>query len=407
MSRSPSANPMDVPPGVRGLWLGLLAYRWAAFAWMGALALESHEDLRLPALAFVALGVTGAWSLWFSLTRGWERSVVRWVDLGLAFALLPISGIVMEPGTTAGAAPFFATSYPASAALTVGVGSGIAAGLGAGALLSIGLALSRPLNDLPLTELSSSEWAALVNGAFYYVAAGGAAGVVSRVLRRSAAERARALEEAVRERERAARLAERDALGRQIHDSVLQALSLVDKKGRELTGPSVPIEQVRELVDLASRQEQELRALLSESPEEPEPGMVSLRTALQAAAFGVEGVPVTVTLAGTVWLPAGEVEELAGAVRQALENVVQHANASRATVFAEQLEDDLVVSVRDDGAGFEYQEERLASEGKLGMLKSMKGRIEGLGGRMRVQSAPGRGTEVEFRLPVGRQVPRG
>lgn len=403
MSRSPSSDGVDVQPGMGGLWLGLLAYRWAAFGWMAILAIQSRDDLRLPALAFVALAVTGAWSLWFSLTRGWEHAVLRWVDLALAFALLPISGMVMEPGATAGAAPFFATSYPASAALVVGVGGGVVAGLGAGAVLSVGLALSRPLNALPLTELSSSEWAALVNGAFYYLAAGGAAGVVSRVLRRSAAERSRALEEAVRERERAARLAEREALGRQIHDSVLQALVLVDKKGRELTGPAVPIEQVRELVDLASRQEQELRALLSESPEEPEPGMVPLRTALQAAAFGVEGVPVTVATAGTVWLPAAEVEELTGAVRQALENVAQHARASRATVFAEELEDEIVISVRDDGVGFEYDEERLASEGKLGLAKSMRGRVENLGGRMRVQSELGRGTEVEFHLPIRRE----
>jgi signal transduction histidine kinase len=403
VSRPPSSGGIDVQPGMGGLWLGLLAYRWAAFGWMAILAIQSRDDLRLPALAFVSLAVTGAWSLWLSLTRGWEHAVIRWVDLALAFALLPISGIVMEPGATAGAAPFFATSYPASAALVVGVGGGIAAGLGAGAVLSVGLALSRPLNDLPLTELSSSEWAALVNGAFYYLAAGGAAGVVSWVLRRSASERSRALEEAVRERERAARLAEREALGRQIHDSVLQALVLVDKKGRELTGPEVPLEQVRELVDLASRQERELRALLSEPPEEPGPGMVPLRTALQAAAFGVERVPVTVTTAGTVWLPAGEVEELTGAVRQALENVAQHARASRATVFAEELEEEIVVSVRDDGVGFEYDEERLASEGKLGLLKSMRGRIESLGGRMRVQSEPGRGTEVEFRLPVRRE----
>lgn len=34
------------------------------------------------------------------------------------------------------------------------------------------------------------------------------------------------------------------------------------------------------------------------------------------------------------------------------------------------------------------------------MLGSMKGRIEGLGGSMRVRTAPGRGTEVEFRVPM-------
>lgn len=327
----------QVEPGMRGLWLGILAYRWAAFAWMVTLAVVSRDDMRRPALAIVALVVAGAWSAWFSLAQGWERSWARGADLAIAVALVAVSGYVMEPGATAGTSPFFATSYPAAAALTVGAGSGIAAGIWAGAALSVGLGLSRPLNDLPLGELSSSEWAALVNGAFYYLAAGGAAGVVSRVLRTSAAARALALEEAGRERERAARLAEREALGRQIHDSVLQSLALVGKKGRELTtASSVPAAEVRDLLELAGRQEQELRELLSE-PVETAPGTVSLRTALRSAAFGVDGLEVTISAAGGLWLPAGQVEDVSGAVRQALENVARHASATRATVFAEEL----------------------------------------------------------------------
>jgi signal transduction histidine kinase len=238
-----------------------------------------------------------------------------------------------------------------------------------------------------------------VNGAFYYLSAGGATGVVRRVLVRSAAERARAIEEATRQRERAARLAEREALGREIHDSVLQALALIGKRGKELAArASVPGADVGELVELAGREERGLRALLSEPPAEPPIGMVSVRTTLEAAAFGVRGVPVTVSTVGPAWLPADEMECVAAAVRQALENVVQHARASRATVYAETMDGELLISVRDDGVGFEFDEPRFAREGKLGVLKSMKGRIEDLGGTMHVHSSSGRGTEIEFRL---------
>ncbi|MGH2649641.1 MAG: sensor histidine kinase [Actinomycetota bacterium] len=401
MARHESPGASEVEPGLRGLWFGILAYRWATFAWMAVLAAAAREDIRSPGLALAALVVVGSWNLWFTLTRGWERSLNRWIDLGLAIALLPISGIVMREGTTASGAPFFATSYPASAALTVGAGSGLTTGLAAGAALSVGLALSRTFNGLSLGELSGGERAALLNGAFYYVSAGGAAGIVRRVLTRSAAERSRAIEEAARQRERAARLAEREALGREIHDSVLQALAMVGKKGKELTSRSlVPAEEVRGLVALAAGQEQALRALLTEAPDQPAAGTVSLRTALQAAVFGVDGVPVTITTAGPVWLPAGDVEELSGAVHQALENVAQHARATTVTIFAEEVDGELVISIRDDGVGFDYDEERLTREGKLGLLKSMKGRIEALGGEMRVHSAPRRGAEVEFRLPT-------
>lgn len=391
----------ELEPGMRGLWIGILVYRWAAFAWMASLAFATREDLSRPGAALAVLGATFLWCLWFSLTRAWERPVERWIDLAIAVALLPISGWVMAPGTTAGSAPFFATSYPASAALTMGAGIGVGGGLFAGAALSLGLALSRPVNGLPLSELSNAEWAALVNGAFYYVAAGGAAGVVSRVLRRSALECDRAVEEAARERERSARLAEREALGRQIHDSVLQSLALIDKRGRELTsaGPEIPATEVRSLVELAASQGDALRSLLNEPPGEAPTGAASLRLALAEAARTTDGLPVTVTATGPVWLPASLAEQVVAAVRQALDNVVQHAAASRVTVFVEQVDGGVVVSVRDDGVGFEFDEERLAHEGKLGLLRSMKGRIEDLGGTMSVRTAPGRGTEVEFRIP--------
>jgi signal transduction histidine kinase len=401
MGRAEAPTTGEVAPGMKGAWLGILAYRWVALTWMVAQALIVWTDFRSPYIAAIALLVTVAWNAWFTLTRAWERPLERGIDLGLAFALLAISGFVMDEGTAGHGSPFFATAYPAAAALTVGAGSGVGAGLGAGAALSVALLLSRLANHISLRELTPDDWINLVNGAIYFLAAGGAAGVVSRVLARAEVERGRAVSEAAVARERAVRIAEREALGREIHDSVLQALALVGKRGRELaSSPIVPPAEVRALVELAIEQERELRALLGETPEEPPPGTVALRTVLRAAAFGIEGVSFTVNAAGTCWMPAQGVEALSGAVRQALDNVIRHARASSVTVFAEEHDGDILVSVRDDGLGFQYDEERLAREGKMGMLRSMKGRIEAMGGRMRVLSAPGRGTEIEFRVPL-------
>jgi signal transduction histidine kinase len=64
--------------------------------------------------------------------------------------------------------------------------------------------------------------------------AGGGLGYVATLLRRSASELHEAQAAEVAARERAARLTERESLGRQIHDSVLQVLTLVNKRGREL-----------------------------------------------------------------------------------------------------------------------------------------------------------------------------
>jgi signal transduction histidine kinase len=80
--------------------------------------------------------------------------------------------------------------------------------------------------------------------------------------------------------------------------------------------------------------------------------------------------------------------------------VVKHAGATRAAVFAEEDARAVVVTVRDAGRGFTYDERRLLAEGKIGLAKSVKGRVEQLGGTMAVTSRPGAGTEVELRVPA-------
>jgi signal transduction histidine kinase len=403
MSRAAEPLAPEAEPGRRGLWLGILAYRWISFTWMTTLAFLWRDKFINEELAWAAIGVTAAWNVWLTAARGWERRVVRWIDLGISFSLLVVSGfVVTETGVVRGGVPFFATAYPATSALTVGAGEGIGGGLIGAAVLSIGLSLSRQVNGSPLTGLPSGEWADLVNGWVYFFSAGGAAGLMSRVLRRSGEELRRVNEEAAIERERAVRLAERESLGRRIHDSVLQSLALVNKRARELSSrPTVTGDEVRDLAEMAAEQERALRSLLQDEREAAPPGMVSLRTVLEASAFGVTGVPVTITPVATLWLPAGHVDEISAAIRQALENASTHAHASRVTVFAEQQDGEIVVSIRDDGVGFSYDEDALRREGKMGLLKSMKGRVEELGGTMRIQSAPGRGTEVELRIPAG------
>jgi signal transduction histidine kinase len=260
--------------------------------------------------------------------------------------------------------------------------------------------MARPVNGMPLEQLTGAEVQEAANGAINYLLAGGAVGVVARLLDRSAAQVRAATEQAMAARERAARLAERESMARAIHDSVLQALSLIHKRGREVAASgTVPAREVESLARMAAEQERQLRGLILREPAEPPSGMASLREALEAEAGRVAAVPVTVSSVGPVWLPAGHVAEISAAVRQALDNVAAHAGATKASVYAAEEDDSVVVSVRDDGRGFDFDEERLRADGKVGLLKSMKGRVEELGGRMAVESSSGRGTEVEFRLP--------
>ncbi|MCA1727648.1 MAG: sensor histidine kinase, partial [Actinobacteria bacterium] len=384
----------------RTLAAGILVFRWGALAWLAAQIVVGGTPLVRPWLVATSVIAVVAWNVRVTLARGRLSDTDRWIDLAVAAGLVIVSAYVVPRGFVLAGLPFFATMYPAAAALSWGADRGAGAGLAAGLVLSAALAASRPLNGLPLNELAASEVQNLANGTVYLLLAGGASGVISRLLDRSAEQLRAAAEDVMRERERAARYAERERIARQIHDSVLQSLALVHKRGRELAraGP-VPAEAVAELARTAGEQERALRELIVRVPEAGPAGQASLRDALEEVARASTAVPVEVSAVGPLWLPAQHVAEIAAAAAQALANVEVHSRATRAVVFADASDGWVHVSVRDDGVGFVLDPERLRADGRAGILKSVIGRIEDLGGEARIVTAPGRGTEVEIRVP--------
>ena len=94
---------MDViPPQVEGarrtLWAGLLVFRWVCFAWFVANAIFSELTFRYGPLPWIALGVTGAWTLWLSIPpENQERPETPWIDLLIAVGLIVSSGLVVPP----------------------------------------------------------------------------------------------------------------------------------------------------------------------------------------------------------------------------------------------------------------------------------------------------------------------
>jgi signal transduction histidine kinase len=185
---------------------------------------------------------------------------------------------------------------------------------------------------------------------------------------------------------------ERERLARDIHDSVLQVLGYVQRRGADLDG------EAAELALLAGEQEARLRALVATGPVEVgTSGEADLRAAL--AAYARSGV--TVSGPGEpVLLPAAAVSEIAAATGAALDNVERHAGPdAKAWVLVEDEGDAVTVTVRDDGVGIPAG--RLAAaarEGRLGVASSICARIRQLGGTASVD-AVGEGTEVEMRVP--------
>ena len=103
-------------------------------------------------------------------------------------------------------------------------------------------------------------------------------------------------------------------------------------------------------------------------------------------------------------LDAAVAAEVDAAVANALDNVAAHAGAgARAFVLLEDLDDSVVVSVRDDGVGIAAGRlEEAVDEGRVGVSKSIVGRMDWLGGSARLSTGPGRGTEWELTIPRSR-----
>ncbi len=120
------------------------------------------------------------------------------------------------------------------------------------------------------------------------------------------------------------------------------------------------------------------------------------RRLLDATAAAVEGSAVSpsVRVAGPVdSLVGAEVAEHAEAVvREALSNVVRHARASAVTVTVD-AGDDLVIEVRDDGIGIDPAAARSG-------LRNLERRARDCGGELTVDTPPGGGTLLRWRVPL-------
>jgi signal transduction histidine kinase len=92
--------------------------------------------------------------------------------------------------------------------------------------------------------------------------------------------------------------------------------------------------------------------------------------------------------------------------QEALTNVDRHAEAGHAEVVIEKLPDCILMKIHDDGKSFNVEHELAAGGSKRLGLLGMRERLEMIGGRLSVESLPGKGTTVEARIPPGNGRPQ-
>ncbi|KUL37841.1 histidine kinase [Streptomyces sp. NRRL F-4489] len=391
------------------LWRALTGYRVLTLVYALVLCGFSYRHYAHPLGAAAYLAVLTLWTaLTWRRTTSAERCTRRFLlaDLGLAVAGILLTYVVDTQARIMGGAPTLPSIWTAGAVL----GFAIKGGWRWAAVASTVVAAAN------LAERQELARDTVHNVVLVWVASV-AIGYVVEVARASERTLARALqiEAATRERER---------LARDIHDSVLQVLAMVQRRGAAIGG------EAAELGRMAGEQEVALRTLVAGGPVPrqrtappagaPADGTGPARPAppespaaprddgscdLLALLTPYAGAGVTLSGPGApVGLPAAAAAELAAAVSAALDNVRVHVGAgARAWILVEDEGDAVIVTVRDEGPGI--PEGRLAAaerEGRLGVALSIRGRLRELGGSAEWISVPGQGTEVELKVPKGR-----
>jgi signal transduction histidine kinase len=197
--------------------------------------------------------------------------------------------------------------------------------------------------------------------------------------------------------ERASRIRsqERAEIAAHLHDSVLQTLALIQKQA----------DSEREVRRLARGQERELRNWLygpdgygsERQPVEDAPA-ARLAAELGRICGEVEdafAVKVQQVVVGDCDLDERLTAQLAAA-REAVVNAAKHAGVAEVSVYAEVESDQVSVYVRDRGAGFDQDS---VPEDRHGLADSIRGRMQRHGGRVKVRTSPGAGTEVQMEMP--------
>ena len=361
------------------LWRAIAVYRIAALVYVAVLVVRNVGAYERPVLAWPVLALTAAWTVFTTYAYAVparRRPPLLIADLLVTMAVMTASVWVVGRTALEAGRPTLAVAWHVAPVIAWAVAGGRRWGIFA--------ALAMGATDLTVrAHFDQAAYTGTVLMVLAATAVGYLVGIAQ--ISQQRLERAIQLEATIRERER---------LARDIHDSVLQVLALVKRRGAGLDG------EAGELARLAGEQEAALRTLVTGRTAQPvdEHAEVDLMALLDPYASATVSVAAP---AGAVRLPSKVATELAAAVGAALDNVVRHCDpGTKAWVLVEDEPAEVTVSVRDEGCG--VPPERLAQaeeQGRLGVAQSIRGRIADLGGTVRITSAPGQGTEVELTVP--------
>ena len=365
---------------------GLSLARLAVFAWMVVVVVVARNGIASPAVAWGGLAVIGAWSGWeFARVRSplSERTagMITAMEAVLAAALLVADPWVWESSV----GQRFASAWPLmpvlGAAIIWGRRGGLICALALGAVNAVALAGRAVVGELAQLSAAGGQSLSIASTVALWLVAGIAAGAVVERLR--SAER------------RVAQAEAREEIARELHDGVLQTLAVVQRRSTD-----------EELSQLARDQELDLRSWLFGDHAAHEADL-TLGAALRQAAHRAErthrlrvqvvgvGLDDLATPVSSDPVPPEIIAALAGAAGEAMTNAAKHGDATTVTMYVEVGDEEVFVSIKDDGAGFDVA----AAIPGIGITQSITGRLSAVGGSAEWRSNPGHGAEVTLTVP--------
>ncbi|MFT8318712.1 MAG: sensor histidine kinase [Sporolactobacillus sp.] len=199
---------------------------------------------------------------------------------------------------------------------------------------------------------------------------------------------------------------ERQRLARDLHDAVSQqlfALSMLASAAERSirTNPDQAAENIADVSDIARKAQGEMRALLLHlrpvrlNDESLDDGLRHLIQEMD----GKTPIHFEADIHSVGGLSKGVENHLFRLSQEALSNALRHSEATRVKISLTEKDQAVVLSIFDNGCGFDPKVDKIASYG----LKTMRERAEEIGGHFLLTTHKGDGTSIHIRVPIQRR----
>ncbi|MFE7546239.1 GAF domain-containing sensor histidine kinase [Streptomyces platensis] len=199
---------------------------------------------------------------------------------------------------------------------------------------------------------------------------------------------------------------ERARLAHELHDAVAQKLFSLRLTAQAATAlvdrdPARAKDELHQVAALAAEAADELRAAVIELRPAAldEDGLVATLRSQAQVLDRAHSARVTFEAHGVRALPAAQEEAVLRVAQEALHNALRHSGAKTVEVSLARDGQGALLRIADDGCGFDPRAVRRAGR-HLGLV-SMHDRAGGVGGKLTVESEPGKGAAVEMEVPGG------